>query len=149
MSSKYQAILKSSFDKSQLEKEEQLDKRRKAANYYVSRLQGRDKWLLKRNLRRLSFHLDFDFVRKAFIDIYKLTKHDDIKELIKEIHDGTHDLTDLIEEMQDEADYNNALVKIERELLVKEFSQHLTEDNHVKEQIDLLQLKKAIRTLGN
>lgn len=144
MNSKYQALLKSSPDKDTLEKEQKLDQRRKAAQYYVSRLAGRDKWLLTRNVRRLSFHLDFDFVRKALITLYKTTSHDDIKALIKEIHDGTHDFSDLIEEMKEDAEYDAAIAKIEKDLLAKEFAQELQENNFIQDQISLLNQKKSI-----
>jgi hypothetical protein len=139
--SKYQALLKSSKDKSILKQEEALDDRRKAAAYFVKRLQGANKWLLKRNIRRLCFHLDFDFVRSALMTLYKTTKYDDVKQLIKDIHDGTHDYSDLIEEMRDEQEYNQAIENIEKELLAQEFSQDLVENNYIQDHISLLNTK--------
>ena len=145
MSSKYKALLRSKETMGDLDEQKALDEKLRAAHYFVKRLQGKDKWLLKRNVRRLYFHIDLDFVRKALIDLYKRTEHDDIKRIIKEIHDGSHDVSDLLEEMEEQKAYNKAITDIERELLAKEFAQELSEANEVQNQIGLLKLKAPVK----
>ncbi len=145
MSSKYKALLRSKETMNDLDVQKAYDEKLKSAHYFVKRLEGKDKWLLKRNVRRLSFHIDLDFVRTALIDLYKSTEYEDIKQTIKEIHDGTHDLSDLLEEMADKKEYNDAISDIERELLVKEFAEDLKDSNFVQEHIGLLKLKTTLK----
>ena len=48
----------------------------------------------------MSLYLDFDFVKKSLMDFYFKTENIQLKELIKSIHDGTFDDTELREEVE-------------------------------------------------
>lgn len=48
-------------------------------------------------IRKLSFYLDFEFVVQRLIKEYRYSDNEIIKKVVLEVHDGTVDLSDIIE----------------------------------------------------
>lgn len=83
--------------------EETIKKKREAnaKNLIYLFTDTRSNWLKNELIRQLYFYMDFDFVKFELFKIYKspLTSIK-IRKTIKQLHDGTLDVTDLLEQIK-------------------------------------------------
>jgi hypothetical protein len=85
-------------------------------------------WFKCEMLRNLYFYLDFDFVREELKQIY-ISGNDEVRSTIKALHDGTLDVSDLIEQAKRNEEYfaeSDAIyAQYERELAEQEMLEAL------------------------
>ena len=98
--SKYLALLKN--DEGALNDAEQEDKRVDAAQFLVKQLFTGSNWFKLEMIKKLSFYTDIPLVRNSLVKFYKQTDDLELKRAIKECHDGTLDVQELIEQKEEE-----------------------------------------------
>lgn len=87
---------------------------------------SKSNWFICEMIRSLYFYLDFDFVKEELKQIYVKTTSDQVKTIIRELHDGTLDVSDLIEQ----AKLNSELFE-ESHRLQQEYEFENTEKDHI------------------
>ena len=92
--SKYHALLKSKVN---IDQEEQGDRKRSAAEFFLKQLGKGSVWFQIENIKTLFLYIEFDFVKKALMNFYKDCTNPKVKKTIKDLHDGSLDLTELKE----------------------------------------------------
>ncbi len=104
---------------------EKQQKHEENAWYIINSInKTKSNWLKGELVKNLYFYLDLSFVKDELIKIYKATDSKELKGIIKGLHDQTLDLSNLIEE----AEENTRLFK-ENEEARKEFEEEIhTED---------------------
>jgi hypothetical protein len=80
--------------------EKDIDRKDNARALVSELLKPHSLRFLIKTCEAMSLYLDFDFVKKALMDFYFKTENIQLKELIKSIHDGTFDDTELREEVE-------------------------------------------------
>ncbi|MCH2227529.1 MAG: hypothetical protein MK033_07125 [Candidatus Caenarcaniphilales bacterium] len=86
--------------KKDIEEGKRTLERESSARYVLKRLsEETNKYLLTRLVKYCFFILDLSFVREGLIDIYRTTKLDYLKEMIRDLHDGKIDASDISEEI--------------------------------------------------
>lgn len=106
----YKAML---YSKTRSVAEEQRENERKDNALYIIKCYEKAKsiYFKQRYLRLLALYADLDLVKKSLLKIYSEAEHASTKALIKEIHDGTIDLSDLREEV---SEYEDEIAEINK-----------------------------------
>ncbi len=97
MSTKHQLLLKAQKD---IKAEELQSQREAHAKSLLDGIFTSSTWLQKRKLNYLSIFLDINFVRKTLIELYKQSGSSEIKQIIRSLHDGRYDNSELLSEIE-------------------------------------------------
>jgi hypothetical protein len=108
---------------------EEREYRQGNARYILKSIaKSKSNWFICEMLRSLYFYLDFDFVKEELKQIYVRTASDQVKTIIRGLHDGTLNVDDLIEQ----AKINSELFE-ESQRLQKEYELEIHRDDQLNE----------------
>ena len=114
MSSHYKSLLQA---KSDVDSDLKKDKRTSTAKYLLSQIGKGSIWLQKERIKLLALYIDLDFVKRGLVDLYKSVEIDiQIKESIKNLHDGKLDISGLIEEIKFQQSIEDAVEEDQDEI---------------------------------
>jgi hypothetical protein len=92
---------------------QELESRQENARYILKCIaKSKSNWFISEMIRNLYFYLDFDFVKGALKHIYITTTSDKVKAIIRDLHDGTLDVSDLVKQ----AEHNSLLLNESQKL---------------------------------
>jgi hypothetical protein len=78
------------------------EKRKSQAKYIISLIKrSKSNWFCVEMIRNLYFYLEYDFVKHELREIYINKSSPEIREAIKGLHDGSIEVSDLIEEINE------------------------------------------------
>ena len=92
-------------NKQDLKAEAKRLKKIEKARQLVINLDYGTAWFKYQTVKKLYMYLEIDFVRDKLISLYKATDNQDLKDLIRSLHDGDFDAEDIISEYESRLEY--------------------------------------------
>ncbi len=95
---------------------QELESQQGNARYILKCIaKSKSNWFICEMLRSLYFYLDFGFVKEELKQIYMQTTSSEVKTIIRELHDGTLDVSDLIQQAKTNSELFEESNKLQEE----------------------------------
>jgi hypothetical protein len=108
------------------------EKRKSQAKYILSLIKkSKSNWFCVEMIRNLHFYIEYDFVKQELKEIYISKSSIEIREAIRGLHDGTIDVSDLMEQIND----NKRLYEETKINQEKFYSEYIEPESQHKEKI--------------